>query len=231
MTPEPLQVLLVEDDPKVSHTVASSLKEHGIEASRFGTGNEAISHFEREHVDLVVLDLGLPDVDGLDVLRTIREKNRSVPVLILTARDAVTDVVTGLDAGADDYLVKPFSLFELMARLRTLTRRVELGRQPRLAHADLEMDAATRVAVRAGQTLDLSPRETDLLYYLLEHQGQVVTRSMLARDVWNYRSRATPIDNIIDVQMSRLREKVDKPFASSLIRTVRGVGFVLAETE
>jgi len=225
MPPEPLQILVVEDDPKVAHSIFASLREHGFQAFRCGTAADAIARFETEHVDIVVLDLGLPDVDGMEVLRHIRTKGPSVPVLILTARDAVKDRIAGLDGGADDYLVKPFSLSELLARLRALARRVELGRQTTLNCQDLELDLATRTATRAGQRLDLSPREFDLLRYLLERQGQVVTRSMLSRDVWKYNSRVTPIDNVIDVQMTRLRDKVDKPFATGLIHTVRGVGF------
>lgn len=231
MNLESLHILVVEDDPKVAHTVTSSLRQTGFHVIRCGTAGEAIQQFEGEHVDMVVLDLGLPDVDGMNVLRTIREKSRAIPVLILTARDAVQDRITGLDGGADDYLVKPFSLSELEARLRALARRVELGRMELLSCADLALDTTHRTVSRAGQALDLSPREFDLLHYLLEHQGQVVTRSMLAQDVWDYQSRVTPIDNIIDVQMSRLREKIDKPFPVNLIKTVRGVGFTLAESE
>ncbi len=231
MPSDPLQVLVVEDDPKVAHTIAASLLQSGLHAARCGTARDAIAHFEREHVDFVLLDLGLPDQDGMEVLRCIRTKSRSIPVLILTARDAVKDRIAGLDGGADDYLVKPFSLSELLARLRALVRRVELGRQSTLQCEDLELDAGQRIATRAGQPLDLSPREFDLLRYLLERQGQVVTRSMLSRDVWKYNSRVTPIDNVIDVQMSRLRDKVDKPFATNLISTVRGVGFRIGAPE
>jgi DNA-binding response OmpR family regulator len=231
MATEPLQILVVEDDPKVAHSVSASLREQGFLVFRCGTATDAIDRFEGEHVDIVVLDLGLPDVDGMEVLRRIRIKSPHVPVLILTARDAVKDRIAGLDAGADDYLVKPFSLSELLARLRALERRVELGRQPVLRCEDLELDVATRTATRAGQRLDLSPRELDLLRYLLERRGQVVTRSMLSRDVWKYNSRVTPIDNVVDVQMSRLRDKVDKPYATHLIQTVRGVGFRMGAPE
>lgn len=231
MTTDPLQVLVVEDDPKVAHSIFASLLQHGFQAFRCGTAHDAIARYEGEHVDIVVLDLGLPDVDGMEVLRRIRAKSSSVPVLILTARDAIKDRIAGLDGGADDYLVKPFSLSELLARLRALARRVELGRQSKLKCEDLELDVAKRIVTRAGQALDLSPREFDLLRYLLERQGQVVTRSMLSRDVWKYNSRVTPIDNVIDVQMSRLRDKVDKPFATALINTVRGVGFAIGAPE
>lgn len=231
MSLEPLQILLVEDDAKVAHTVAASLRQHGLHAFRCGSGDDAITRFEDTHVDMVVLDLGLPDIDGMEVLRRLRAKSPNIPVLILTARDAVKDRIAGLDGGADDYLIKPFSLSELLARIRALARRVELGRQATFKCKDLEMDIAHRTVARAGRALDLSPREFDLLKYLLEHQGQVVTRSMLARDVWKYTSRVTPIDNVIDVQMSRLREKVDKPYEISLIQTVRGVGFTVGVAE
>jgi len=222
---EALRIMVVEDDPKVAHAVSSSLRDRGLHTMRCDTGEEAIQQFEKERVDLVVLDLGLPGMDGIDVLQHIRAKTRKLPVLILTARDAVTDRILGLDGGADDYLVKPFSLSELLARIRALARRVEMGRQSTLTCHDLELDIPTRVVKRAGTLLELSPREFQLLQYLLEHQGEVVTRLMLAEDVWKYTSRVTPIDNIIDVQISRLREKIDKPFGTHLIKTVRGVGF------
>jgi len=227
MSEEPLQILVVEDDPKIAHTVHAGLRDHGLNAVRVGTGKEALDFFSGEQVDIVVLDLGLPDMDGMEVLGTIRENSPNLPVLILTARDSVQDRVSGLDGGADDYLVKPFSLAELLARIRVLARRADLGRQTTLKCEDLELDVIGRTATRAEDTLDLSPREFNLLQYLLEHQGQVVTRSMLAHDVWKHNSRVTPIDNIIDVQMSRLREKVDKPYEIHLVRTVRGVGFTM----
>jgi DNA-binding response OmpR family regulator len=219
------QVLVVEDEPKVAQTVCSSLRQNGFQTLRCSSGEQALRHLDVDHIDLVVLDLGLPDMDGMDVLRRIRSESPTLPVLILTARDAVKDKIAGLDSGADDYLVKPFSLSELLARIRALTRRVEQARQNRITCGDLELDMTARAASRTGQVLNLSPREFDLLVYLVERQGQVITRSMLARDVWKYASRATPIDNVIDVQMSRLRDKVDKPFETALIRTVRGVGF------
>lgn len=227
MSLDSLKVLVVEDDPKVAHSVSSNFVRHGFDAFRCATAAEAIDRFDREAVDVAVLDLGLPDRDGLEVLRHIRRQCPQIPVLILTARDGVADRVRGLEEGADDYLVKPFALAELLARVRALARRVELGRQATVRFEDLEISLSDRAAIRSGEPLRLSPREFDLLKYLLDHQGQVVTRSMLARDVWKYDSRATPIDNVIDVQMSRLREKVDKPHDRALIRTVRGVGFIL----
>lgn len=227
MMSDPLEILLVEDDAKLAHTIVSSLRSKAIHVLRCRTGEDAEERFDQGRIDLVILDLGLPDMDGMEVLARIRARTPSTPVLILTARDAVTDRVAGLDGGADDYLVKPVSLSELHARVRALARRVKLGRQSVLSCEDLHVDAVRRTATRAGTQLDLSPREFDLLAYLIDHHGEVVTRSMLARDVWKYHSRVTPIDNIVDVQVSRLREKVEKPFGTPLIHTVRGVGFVM----
>jgi DNA-binding response OmpR family regulator len=153
------------------------------------------------------------------------------PVLILTARDGIDDRVLGLDLGADDYLVKPFALPELLARIRALLRRGRPSAMLRLEAADLELDLVTRRATRGGRTLDLTAREFDLLEYLLRHHRHVVSREMLARDVWKEPRRATPIDNVIDVQMSRLRRKVDAESQQRLIHTIRGVGFVLREGE
>ena len=221
------RILVVEDDPKLSHTITQTLRAEGYEAIRCDRGEDALAIFKKDRTDAIILDLGLPDIDGLEVLERLRAMSRGVPILILTARDAVKDRVAGLEGGSDDYLVKPCSLPELLARLRALLRRTELGSQRTLSCADLEVDLSTRHATRAGQILDLSPREFDLLSYLVQLQGEVVTRSMLAADVWNYTSRATPIDNVVDVQISRLRDKLDKPFDAPLLETVRGVGFRL----
>jgi DNA-binding response OmpR family regulator len=171
----------------------------------------------------------LPGVNGLDLLRDLRTHRIGVPVLLLTARDAIEDRVHGLDLGADDYLAKPFALPELLARVRALLRR---GRTPddlRLTVADLELDLIARRASRAGRLLDLTNRELDLLEYLMRYRGHVVSREMLARDVWREPNRGSSLDNVIDVQMGRLRRKVDEGDLDPLIHTVRGVGFVLRE--
>src|SRR5207302_1214422 len=184
-----------------------------------------------EVFDLVVLDLMLPGRSGLEVLRALRQRQLQTPVLILTARDGVDDRVTGLDLGADDYLVKPFALPELLARIRALLRRGRPTDALRLKAADLELDVVGRRAVRSDRRLDLTVREFELLEYLLRHQGHLVSREMLAREVWREPRRATPLDNVIDVQMTRLRKKVDADTGQRLIHTVRGVGFVLKEDE
>jgi len=165
----------------------------------------------------------------MEVLTALRQKGLSTPVLILTSKDTVRDRVRGLEGGADDYLVKPFAFSELLARIRALLRRgrPELGDKLRLA--DLEMDAAGRVVSRGGKELTLTAREFDLLEYLLRQQGRVVSREMLARDVWQETARYTPLDNVIDVHVAHLRRKLDDPFRKKLLHTVRGVGFVLRE--
>jgi two-component system, OmpR family, copper resistance phosphate regulon response regulator CusR len=206
----------------------------GLEADQFSvsvahTGEDGFFLASTEPFDLLILDLMLPRRDGMEVLAALRKKNLSMPVLILTSRDTVRDRVRGLNAGADDYLVKPFAFSELLARIRALLRRGkrELGDQMRLA--DLEMDAAGRTVSRDGKGLTLTEREFDLLEYLLRQQGRVVSRETLARDVWHETERYTPLDNVIDVHIAHLRKKIDEPFKKKLLHTVRGVGFVLRE--
>src|SRR5689334_10544017 len=171
----------------------------------------------------------LPGRSGFEILQALRQRHIHTPVLILTARDGIDDRVRGLDLGADDYLVKPFAVPELLARVRALLRRGRPSDVLRLKAADLELDLVARRAARGERALDLTVREFELLEYLLRHQGHLVSREMLAHDVWKEPRRATPLDNVIDVQMTRLRKKVDVPGASRLIHTVRGVGFVLRE--
>jgi two-component system copper resistance phosphate regulon response regulator CusR len=183
-----------------------------------------------EEFDLILLDLMLPGRDGLQVLSTLRKRGLETPVLILTARDAIEDRVEGLDKGADDYLVKPFAFPELLARVRALLRRGRTEQALQLGIAGLEMDVTTRKMRRRGQQLELTAREFELLEYLLRHKEQVVSREMLARGVWK-ETAATPLDNVMDVHINRLRRKVDDPFNAKLIHTVRGVGFVLREEE
>jgi two-component system copper resistance phosphate regulon response regulator CusR len=173
----------------------------------------------------------LPGRSGLEILQTLRQRQIDTPVLILTARDGVDDRVLGLDGGADDYLVKPFALPELLARIRALLRRGRPSDVLRLKAADLEVDLVARRVMRGDRPIELTSREFDLLEYLLRHQGHLVSREMLARDVWKEPRRATPLDNVIDVQMTRLRKKVDLEGPARLIHTIRGVGFVLREGE
>src|SRR5215831_17990273 len=171
----------------------------------------------------------LPGRDGLQVLSTLRKRGLVAPVLILTARDAIEDRVQGLDAGADDYLVKPFAFPELSARIRALLRRGRTEQQSSLRASDLELDTSNRRVTRAGREIELTVREFELLEYLLQNLGRVVSREMLARDVWKEPDRATPLDNVIDVHIARLRRKVDDAHGAKLIQTVRGVGFIVKE--
>jgi len=224
-----VRVLIVEDERKLAHVVASALEAEHYDVVVAPTGEDGFFRANAELFDLVVLDLMLPGRSGLEILQTLRQRHIETPVLILTARDGVDDRVLGLDLGADDYLVKPFALPELLARIRALLRRGRPSDVFRLKAANLELDLVTRRAVRGERSLDLTAREFELLEYLLRHQGHLVSREMLAREVWKEPRRATPLDNVIDVQITRLRKKVDIEGHTRLIHTVRGVGFVLRE--
>jgi DNA-binding response OmpR family regulator len=226
-----VRVLVVEDERKLAQVVATALEAEHYDVVVAPTGEDGFFRANAEAFDLVVLDLMLPGRSGLEILQALRQRRIQTPVLVLTARDGVEDRVLGLDLGADDYLVKPFALPELLARIRALLRRGRPSDVLRLKAADLELDVVTRRATRGDHPLDLTVREFELLEYLLRHQGRLVSREMLAREVWKEPRRATPLDNVIDVQMTRLRKKVDGDAGPRLIHTVRGVGFVLKEGE
>jgi two-component system copper resistance phosphate regulon response regulator CusR len=224
-----MRILIVEDEEKMAKALRAGLEADQFSVSVAKTGEEGFFLASTETFDAVILDLTLPRRDGLEVLEALRQRGSSVPVIIVTSRDTVKDRVRGLDAGADDYLVKPFALSELAARIRALLRRGKPESGGRLRLADLEMDVAGRRILRGGKELTLTAREFDLLEYLLRHQGHVVSREMLARDVWKEATRYTPLDNVIDVHITHLRRKLDEPFVKRLLHTVRGVGFVLRE--
>lgn len=224
-----MRMLVIEDEPKVGQALKRGLEGEHYDVAVATTGEEGFFRLNAETFDLIVLDLMLPGRDGLEILSTMRQRGIQTPVLILTAKDTVEDRVVGLDAGADDYLVKPFAFAELLARIRSLLRRGRIEQVLRLKAADLEMDLVTRTVERGGENLELTSREFELLEYLMRHYRQVVSREMLARDVWKETSRATPLDNVIDVHIARLRKKVDQGRQVKLIHTVRGVGFVLRE--
>jgi two-component system copper resistance phosphate regulon response regulator CusR len=224
-----MQILIVEDESKLAYALQQGLEEEGYSAEVALSGEEAMLRLERGAPDLMLLDVMLSKRNGLSVLREFRRDGFHTPVLLLTALDSVEDRVLGLDAGADDYLVKPFAFPELLARVRALLRRTTTASQSALELADLQMNLTGRTASRHGTPIELTSREFDLLEYLMVNRGRVVSREMLTRDVWKETMRYTSLDNVIDVQVARLRRKIDDPFDVKLLHTVRGVGFVLRE--
>lgn len=226
-----MQILVVEDEQKMASALREGLEADGHAVRVAHTGEEGFYLLSAQPFDLALLDVMLPGHDGFEILSTIRRRGIKTPVLLLTSRDAVEDRVRGLDLGADDYLVKPFAFPELLARIRALTRRGNPLPDERFKLADLELDRARRTVTRSGQAIDLTPREFELLEYFFLNRGRVVSREMLARDIWKETARQTPLDNVIDAQMVRLRKKIDGQFESRLLQTVRGVGFVLREGE
>ena len=221
------RLLVIEDQKKLQKSLQRGLSEEGYEVVSALTGEEGYFFATTEQFDALILDLMLPGRSGMDILRELRTKGFSKPVLILTARDAVDDRVSGLDAGADDYLVKPFAFAELVARVRALLRRDVSGRELFLRVDDLEIDLLGRRVVRAGLELDLTRREYELLEYLLRHKNTTVTRDMIAREVWKETSGT--LTNNIDVYINSLRKKVESPEKRQLIHTVRGVGYVVRD--
>jgi len=228
-----MRVLVVEDDRKVAEALREGLQTEDYEVAVERTGEGAFFRTSTEAFDLVLLDLGLPGRDGLEVMAAIRRKQISVPIIVLTARDTVAERVVGLDAGADDYMVKPFAFAELLARMRVLLRR---GRSPdarQMTVGSLSLDAISRKVTHSGQPLDLTLREFELLEFLMRYEGQVVSRDTLAREVWKESGRTASLDNVIDAHMARLRRKFDDggAAAAKMIHTIRGVGFTLREGE
>jgi two-component system, OmpR family, copper resistance phosphate regulon response regulator CusR len=221
------RVLVVEDQKRLQNSLRRGLEEEGYEVVSALNGEEGFYLATTQPTDALVLDLMLPGRDGLSVLKDLRAHGFSKPVLILTSRDAVEDRVSGLDAGADDYLVKPFAFAELHARLRALLRRGPSGLELILRADDLEMDLLARRVIREGVELDLTKREFELLEYLLRHKNCAITRDMIARDVW--KDPDAIITNAIDVCVTNLRKKVERPSARQLIHTVRGVGYALRD--
>ena len=224
-----MRILIIEDEKKVAKALREGLEAEHYEVSVAANGEEGFFLASQGSFDLVLLDLMLPRRNGIDVLATLRKRSIQTPVFVLTAKDAVEDRVLGLDRGADDYLIKPFAFPELLARIRALLRRGRMDQILKLQREDLEMDLVTRKVSRGAQPLDLTAKEFDILEHLLRHWGRVVSREMLARGVWHVTARATPLDNVIDVTIARLRRKIDDPFEKKLLHTVRGMGFVLGE--
>ncbi|MFZ2052709.1 MAG: response regulator transcription factor [Candidatus Aminicenantales bacterium] len=226
-----MNILIIEDEKKVAQALQKGLESEHYHVQVALTGEEGFYLLASKGFDLIILDLMLPGRNGLEILRTLRRTNNQTPVLILTARDTLDDKILGLDLGADDYLVKPFAFPELAARIRALLRRGRSDQVSRLKVGNLEMDLVRRSVVRGQQAVPLTTMEFEILEYLLRNQGHVVTREMLAKEVWKETERATPLDNVIDVHIGRLRKKIDEPFTKKLLHTVRGVGFILSEKD
>ena len=223
-----MRILVVEDDRDVASFIRNGLTQAGCNVDHADNGKDGLFLATTEVYDALVVDRMLPGVDGLTLIRTLRASNNKTPVLILSALGEVDDRVKGLKAGGDDYLVKPFAFSELLARLEALERRAKSGSdspETVLKVADLEMDLLRREVRRSGQSIELQPREFQLLEFLLRHAGQVVTRTMLLEGVWDY--HFDPQTNVIDVHVSRLRSKIDRGFDRPLLHTVRGVGYRL----
>jgi DNA-binding response OmpR family regulator len=223
-----MRVLIVEDQPKTATYIQRALQEQGYAVDMAHTGREALDWVETVEFDLIILDIMLPEVDGLAVCRLLRDRGRQVPILMLTARDTVDDRVIGLDAGADDYLVKPFEMKELLARLRALARRrsANAARTSALKVADLIMDTRTRVVTRSDQAIKLTTKEYAVLECLMREPERVLTRTEIAESVWNY--DVYNQSNVVDVYIRNLRRKIDDPFDLKLIHTVRGTGYRLS---
>ena len=222
-----MRILVVEDEPKLAEAVKQGLEanEHAVVIAH--TGEEGFFLATTQSFDLLILDIMLPGRDGIEIMGNLRRLGKRTPIMLLTSKDSLEDRVHGLDSGADDYLSKPFALSELQAHVRALGRRGGAAEESILRLEDLELDRIRHTAVRAGRTLDLTAREFEILEYMMLQGDRVVSREMLTREVWKESSRYTPIDNVIDVQIARLRRKVDDPYTRNLLRTVRGVGFVL----
>ncbi len=226
-----MRVLIVEDQPKTANYIQRALQEQGYAVDVAHTGREALDWVETVEFDLIILDIMLPEVDGLAVCRLLRDRGRQVPILMLTARDTVDDRVIGLDAGADDYLVKPFEIKELLARLRALARRrsAHTAQTSALKVADLIMDTRTRVVTRGDQVIRLTTKEYAVLECLMREPERVLTRTEIAESVWNY--DVYNQSNVVDVYVRNLRRKIDDPFDLKLIHTVRGAGYRLSSQD
>jgi two-component system, OmpR family, response regulator len=221
-----VRILVVEDDDKIASFLAKGLKQSGFSVDIAPDGEEALSLCRSVNYDSVVLDIMLPKLDGLSVLRTLRQEKKLVPVLLLSAKASVDNRVTGLQAGADDYLTKPFAFSELLARLQALIRRATHVAEPTtLAVGDLSMNLLTREVSRAGQKIDLQSREFALLELLMRHPGRPITKTMILEHIWDY--SFDPQTNVVDVLVHRLRSKLEKGFASKIVHTIRGVGYVI----
>lgn len=224
---ELVKILLIEDDKQVAEFVGNGLQEQGYSVTMAHDGEKGKQLAIDKHYDLLIVDRMLPFCDGVSIVEQVRAGGNKVPVLFLSALADVNDRIEGLKAGGDDYLVKPFAIEELIARIEALLRRKDAQPITRLKVGELELDLLTQKVTRAGKNLNLQPREFRLLEYLMKHAGQVVTRTMLLENVWEY--HFDPQTNVIDVHVSRLRQKIDKDFDTQLLSTIRGEGYMLSD--
>ncbi|MBW2038024.1 MAG: response regulator transcription factor [Deltaproteobacteria bacterium] len=220
-----MRILVVEDEKKVASFIKKGLEEEYYAVDCAYDGEEALYMVEVNDYDLVILDIMLPKIDGLEVLKRVRDNGLSLPILMLTAKDSVEDIVRGLDTGGDDYLTKPFAFAELLARVRALLRRKEREPLGELRVADLTLDPLTHKVSRGGKEIEFTAKEYALLEYLMRHANRVVTRTMISEHVWDY--HFDPMTNVIDVYVNHLRKKIDLNFPHKLIHTIRGVGYIL----
>jgi heavy metal response regulator len=222
-----MRVLLVEDEKKVASFIKKGLEEHGYAVDYGSDGRSGLIMALDQIHDLVILDINLPEIDGLTVLRQMRAKKVVTPVLLLTVRATIEDKVIGLDTGADDYLAKPFSFEELLARVRALLRRRSETKSPVLKVADLALDPSSRQVFRGGDRIELTSKEFAILEYFIRNSGRVLTRTMIIDHVWDYDFDADT--NVVDVYVNYLRKKIDAPYQPKLLHTIRGTGYVLRE--
>jgi len=226
-----MRILVVEDESRIANALKEGLEAESYEVGVACNGNDGFLRITTEHFDAAILDMMLPDRDGLEIIHNARKAGVQTPVLLLTARSAIQDRVNGLNAGADDYLTKPFAFVELLARIRALLRRGKSAGMFDFSIADLKMELPTRKVTRGGSAVELTGKEFELLEYLLRNQRETVARETLAREVWKETSRSPSLDNVIDVHIARLRKKINTDGRVKLIHTIRGVGFMLSDEE
>ena len=223
-----MRILIIEDEKKVANFIKKGLEEEHYAVDTAYDGEAGLFMAEANEYDLIVLDLMIPKIDGLEVLKRIRGNKINVPVLVLTAKAAVEDIVKGLDTGCDDYLTKPFEFVEFLARIRALLRREKIEKEPILKVADLTLSLVTHKVIRRGKEIELTSKEYALLEYFIRNPEKVLTRTMISEHVWDYHFDS--LTNVVDVYVNYLRKKIDKDFEPKLIHTIRGVGYVLSTT-
>jgi heavy metal response regulator len=220
-----MRILVIEDEKKVAHFIKKGLEEEHYAVDTAYDGEVGLFMAESNEYDLIVLDLMIPKIDGIEVLRRIRGNKNNVPILVLTARASVEDIVKGLDTGGDDYLTKPFEFVEFLARIRALLRREKIEKEPILKVADLTLSLVTHKVMRKGREIELTSKEYALLEYFMRNPEKVLTRTMISEHVWDYHFDS--LTNVIDVYVNYLRKKIDKDFETKLIHTIRGVGYIM----